>query len=232
MSTTETGRNNEKSAKELLYAMQPDCPEKVWQELSFELEQRGGSSEGNLKVSRKTILIIALVLLIGAPAVFILVKYSTGLSEPPVKEESKPLSIQAPAAAPVVQQQLAKAVPPPAAPDTVNAKKELAAVTKRTDTVKDKKDLAAATKRRDTVRKDSQSANHPHKEQASAIQVHQDDSVARSRRLKQREEARKSREEYAAKRRSRVHSAAGDTLNTHFYHMVNKEPFPTDSGGR
>ncbi len=218
MNTSEPEAKIEKSAKELLWSLQTECPEKVWQELNYELEQgSNGSGESNLWINRKFLLLAASVVLIAIAAVLLIVHYTSGrnnIPAPEVKDSPPPQSV---VSAPLIQQKPVQ----PAHTQPIATRDTSAPITNQ----------QVSISRADTAKRDTGKAHRARLVTVPPKSLTHKDSVAKDTIAKRKEELRiKRKEEYAMKRRNRQHADANDTLNSHFYHMVNKEPFPADSG--
>lgn len=138
MSTNEAGDNIERNAKELLSSLQADCPDKVWQDLIFELEQAGEGGERNWNVSRKTLWIIVLSLLLAGLVIFILARYSSSRKNLAPSEVPPAPALQPHAIAPVIQppaKPLQSSTVPPIAHDTAGQARIAPVVSKKRDTI-------------------------------------------------------------------------------------------------
>jgi hypothetical protein len=111
--------NVERTAKEILASMQVVCPDTVWHDLSFELEQTRGVTDSKWKNKLSTPQTLILVLLVLAGSTFFLWKYMAGKNSTPVTYKAPPPS------------QIIKSAPP----QPVQSK-PVAAVIKDTATVK------------------------------------------------------------------------------------------------
>ncbi len=76
--------NVERTAKEVLASMQVVCPDTVWQDLSFELEQTRGVADSKWKNKLSTPQTLILVLLVLAGSTFFLWRYMAGKNTVPV----------------------------------------------------------------------------------------------------------------------------------------------------
>jgi hypothetical protein len=104
MNKSYAGGNIEKRAKEVLGALQASCPDKVWQELTIELEQRHGTMEGNWKNRLSTPKTLVIVFVIIAGATFGLWRYLASKQDMPGAYTPKPVvqTAKQPAPAPKV----------------------------------------------------------------------------------------------------------------------------------
>jgi hypothetical protein len=84
--------NVEKTAKEVLASMQVVCPDAVWQDLSFELEQNRGVTDSKWKNKLNTTQTLVLVLLVLAGSTFFLWRYMAGKNTVPVTYNAPPPS--------------------------------------------------------------------------------------------------------------------------------------------
>lgn len=229
MSTGEADKEIARNAQELLSTLQENCPEKVWQELNFELDQGGGGSERSLKVSPKILIAAGALVVVAAVAVIFIEKHNSE-DKAAVERKVQPAPVVPPQPKPTPT----PTVVPVAVHDTVVPKKHDTVIPQVTHVTTP--EVQHETPKRDTQRaRQQQQVQQQVRQQRQEQQQHTAQTqVNNSRQADSARMAKYQAQELLRRnrinaRRNRAHSPAADSLKSHFYHEVSKEPFGTDT---